>query len=314
MKYGILMAIMAASSLSLAQSSTTSLSSDLAAEGSSSATQVQTSTETLTTVAPKTAKKWGGSFIIQAFTDVRDQQKFGTKAASYSDNYIGANYALSDKLKLEIGYNFSVMNNVNAPKADTDSFHSNYEGRSPEIILKQTLGKIGNSDPVGLTYYYYVPMGLYTKQIGGNGVLRFDATTTWNFKKVSISPWFSNRTYLGNSANTADTDTIYRFNIGPIMAYNFNDALNVYYVPYTDVRTSTLNYGKVQFNKKNQLVHEVGINWTTTIAKAKVTVNPAFVNYQHLENGQGFGRNYYASNDGTETNTGEIDLNVVASF
>jgi hypothetical protein len=250
---------------------------------------------------------------MNAWTDARDQQKFGSQAAAYSDNYVGANYALSDKLKLEIGYNFSVMNNTKAPQADGDSFHSNYEGRSPQVTLKQTLGKIGSSDPVTLKYYYYAPMGLYTKQVGGNGVLRFDASTTWNFRKVSISPWLSNRTYLGNSSNTADTDTIYRFNIGPNMAYNFSDAFNVYYIPYTDLRTSTVNYGKLQFNKKNQLVHEVGVNWNTKIAKTDVTVNPAYVNYQHLENGEGLGRNYYAEN-GKETNTGEIDLNVSASF
>jgi hypothetical protein len=315
MKKMFFLTVLMAGTASFAQTTTSNMPADVGATSgaATSAAQVQTSTGTLPTAAATSTKKWGGAFYIQAFTDVRDQQRFGSKASTYSDNYIGANYALSDKLKLEMGYNFSVVSGKDNPNFDSASFHNNYEGRSPEIILKQTLGRIGDSDPVAINYYYYFPMGLYTEQAGGNGILRIDATTTWNFRKVSISPYLSERTYLNNSVNK-ETEAVYRFNIGPSFAYNVSDAFNAYYTPYTDVRSSDLNRGKLSFNKKNLLVHEMGVNWNTKIADAKVTVNPALVNYQHLENGQGLGRNYYASNDGKETNTAEVDLNIFTTF
>jgi|GEM_PF-2684444 len=317
MKKFIFLTVLLTGAASFAQSSSTSVAAN-SDESMAIATAVESSTTSTSAVGAAKASRWGISAFTQAATDVKDQQDHGSKALTSADNYLGVNYKLNDNLKLEIGYNFSVANVTKDQNSNADAFANKYMGRDPQITLKQTAGKIGSSDPVTLWYSYYVPMGSLSQQVkGGNGTLRNDTFTTFNLAhKISLMPWLSTRAYLGNSANKVN-ETLYRFNWGGSITYNFSDAFNVYYWPQTDVRTTGLNRGKMTYNsagEMNMFQHEVGVNYNMKVKGADISINPAFVNHQDLGNGQGFGRAYYADNTGTVVDTAEIDFNVYASF
>jgi hypothetical protein len=310
MKLGILLAVMATGSLALAQSSTTTLSdSDV-----SSTLQTQTSTAVLPSAESTTAtKKWGINAFAQAYTDVKDQQLHSSKALVGADNYLGLNYKVNSNTIVEAGYNFSIANNTTSVD---DGFSNKYMGREPQVTVKQTYGKIGNSDPVTAWYSYYIPMGELAQKVrGGHGTLRTDFFTSFNVRKVTFMPWLSTRAYMNSSAD-AIGETLYRFNWGGSVAYNFTDKFSLYYWPQTDIRTTGLNRGKMTYNgpgEKNQFQHEIGANYLAKIKGWNLDINPAFVNHQHLDNGQGFARSYYADNSGV-VDTAEFDFNVYASF
>lgn len=310
MKTGILVVLMATSGIAFAQTSTTNLTSD-------ASLQTQTSTAVMPADAATSTRKWGINAFVQSYTDVKDQQLKGSKAFVGADNYMGVNYKLTSTTKLEVGYNFSVSNVTKDENANAAYFTNTYMGRSPEVTLKQTYGKIGSSDPVTAWYSYYIPMGYADQTVkGGNGTLRNDVFTTWNVRKFSFMPWLSTRAYMGNSADKVN-DTLYRINWGGSIAYNFTDVFNVYYWPQTDIRTTGLNRGRATFNgagEQNQFQHEIGVNYIAKISGAEIDINPAFVNHTDLSNGQGLGRNYYTDNTGTVVDTAEVDLNIYATF
>ena len=260
--------------------------------------------------------KWAGSVSSSSMTWLKDQQTYGANAPIGADQYVAVDYKLTDKLVLEVGYNFTLMNN-NLYAYQPYYPNSGYISQDPQITLKQTLGTIGASEPVNLWYTLYLPASNIDRTVrGGYGILRLDASTTFLLPgRWAVMPWETARIYLNNANDSLGTASVYRLTLGGALVYNFTKAFNAYAWPQLDLRSTDVNYGTLRFNVMNRYQTELGVSYTVKAGKSDITINPAIINYVYLDSGMGLGQASYATTDPSGYNpTLELDFNVAATF
>lgn len=298
----------AALAVILAGSNTFAQSSTVSTPAASAATVASTSTMTSSTPLKELkpgAKKFGAIFVSQGFVTAKDIEAHGAGNAAYtSENAIGINYKLTEKVKVELEHLFAYTFNRASMVADPLDYQTEaYIVRSPVALVSYASDqRIAGSDPIGYKARFYFGIDDASKKANRRGVLRFDAATTWNLNTlvsiyVALSPRFS----FYNENAKEGSESLMRLVAGPQANLNFSDKVRAYYAPTLDLRTmDTMNRAQARFEKLNSLIHEVGMNFTA----GPVTINPAYATTVDLNTGTGF----------QQIDSTEYDLNIIAAF
>lgn len=291
------------------------------------AATTQTSTTTVAEAKPAAAKKWGMSAALQAWVNQADARNNGAGAVIDSANYVGASYKLTDKVKVEARHNFQ-LRSMSDEKLMTDAerkeaaeylgaINSDNGEASTYRTLEPTLHASYKSDfaplgaaPMAFGARYYVPVeGSPLGDVKSNGILRAQTSLSWDLNpQVNIDLGAQGRLYMNSASNpkaNLGSDSVLRYIIGPTFTYNFSDAVNAYYSPLLDFRTTGHQRG--DFSKAdvtNTFYQEVGLNFTV----GPVTINPAYVTVATRAAGE------EAYKGAGEDENSEIDLNIIGSF
>jgi hypothetical protein len=318
MKKLIFSIVMAMSLTAFAQTSTTQLpnsnsSAPSATTSEPSATTVNTLSTTATQAAPAGKSKFAGSFAMSAFAMVNDVKDNGSKALIDSENSLGLNYAVTEKMKVGISHNFGMRSiSDRSQLADFESDNgaeSPYKTLDPTIHLNYKMGTLLGSNEYSLLSRYYVPVSQKSQTNKSAGTLRSQVWITWPVNtKIDVSLMGQARLYMNTAQNKDEargSDSVLRTILGPNFAYNFNDSVNAYYSPYLDLRSVGFQRAQYNADTANNFNHELGV-WIT-LAGGKYIVNPAWATSSSK-----LGLDSY-DGTGSDSNS-EYDLNLIAYF
>lgn len=245
-----------------AQSSSTTVTTPASADS--------TTTTTVESVTPASAKKWGGSYLIEINENMRDQNQKGKDAKIYSINQVTANYQLTtdDKVGVTGQFEYSSVP-LESERAATSAdaivtgggvLVEGYNPIDPYIKWDHNFNKsLLGSDPVSLSSRYYLPVmeGGYQALGFNNGVVRFDAEIQWTLSKlVQVSLYLNPRVMFASSAETIISAREYG-----VLYLTFNDKVQFYQL--SGVKTKVLS--ATEGRKGSEAYYgETGFNFTPT--------------------------------------------------
>lgn len=268
---------------------------------------------TTTAVVKPPANKITGSLVIGAAVAVGDLKEKNSSAPVETSNALSLMYAATDKIKVGVSHNFGIR--IISDRAQLADFKSDngaesaYKSVDPTLNLNYKMPALMGSNEYAILNKYYVPVTPESQAKKSNGVLRTQAYITWTMNpKIDLSFFGQARLYL-NSSNNTDTklgsDNVLRTIVGPVLGYNFNDMVNMYYNPYVDIRSAGYQRGKFDADTANSFGQDVGL-WIT-LAGGKFIVNPSWATTSSK-----IGNSTYEGS-GSDANS-EYDLNLIASF
>lgn len=261
----------------------------------------------------ESAKKWHTGLLIGAFANVGDLKANGSRAMVDSANLLTILNAVTPKLKVGIGHNFSLRaigdrSQLNGYNSDNGP-QSVYRTDDPTIHLNYKMPKLLGSNEYSILSRYYVPVSEASRATNSNGTLRTQAFITWTMNPhIDLSFYGQARLYLNsvNNTNTATgADSVLRTIVGTVFGYNLNSVWNAYYLPYLDMRSAGFQRGNFNADVANNFSQEAGL-WIS-VPGDKFVINPAWVTTSSK-----IGKSTYEGS-GEDANS-EYDLNLIASF
>lgn len=148
-----------------------------------------TGTTTTTAPAPEAAAKaWSVTLLNEASAGAAELHYANRTSKSYSLlNYVGAGYKLNPKHRIGIRQYF---------KADRDGDKAQFTNTMMDSVLTYSgeFGKIGASDTITPSVWYYVPTSDASRKVQSNGTLRSDIEVAYTLNpKVTVSYLFNPR-------------------------------------------------------------------------------------------------------------------------
>ena len=258
-------------------------------------------------------KRFASSLAVSSYAMVDDLKKNGGQAMVDSENQLSLSYIVNDQIKMALAHNFGLRSVGDSSQlADYQSDNgekSGYKTLDPTIHFNYKMSSILGSKPYSILTRYYIPISQKSQANQSVGTLRTQAFITWALNpKFDFSILTQARLYMNSTQNRDEAlgaDSVLRTIIGPSLAYNFNDSLNTYYMPYVDLRSVGFQRAKFNADKANNINHELGIYYT--ISGGSLILNPAWVTSSNK-----LGSSTYAG-AGSDSNT-EYDLNLIAYF
>lgn len=244
--------------------------SDAASNSAATATAAQ-GTSTSTVAKDQAAKKkWSVSILGQGswkatelnyIKNVEKQQVGGSVVTS-----LATSYKVEDKTSVSFALNLKSEINVLDDKTNLRSTKNTVV--MPYVGLTQAdMGSILGSDPLALSYRYYVPVseGALKAQISGK--LYFLTILNWTLDpNWSLLYYINPRMTLSRSIDDGQNYEIYQ-GFGP--SYSFNDNVSVY---YTAGLSSNVTNAKNKYQlASNAFANEVGLY----VMAGKVLINPS---------------------------------------
>ncbi len=260
------------------------LTASLAANAQSSSTAApaaQTTATTLATTVPPAESPWSATAYYEGGATVGDFKENGGGALIDSTNFVGVNYKINDTYKAKLNYNFrhKFVSDESRLKHEP-----NFVALDPTIHLNiSTKATLFGSKPIVWLNRYYIPVSDASQKSHTMGTFRTESQIDWDVNpKVTLSGYVGARYYINTSDNAngaRGSDGVLRATVGPVATYNFSDNLNVYYMPYVDVRGHAYNRGNwgrtdeaSEDAPNNTILQDFGVSYTM----GKVTINPYY--------------------------------------